>query len=179
MENEQTTAVLLHLLAASLGCPEATTAWKATKVLLRAVPHLCEHAVARAYVDQTLLIAVLETLVQGRNPEVHTELLNLLHEIYKKRAESTIQTLRSLPGVPPGATEELVSQLAKAASASDGKEKKTARITLKDFLKVCAGAKIDQWKRPPKIVSLPETLVLADPDPGGFRAAAVRVPAAL
>ena len=179
MENEQTTAVLLPLLSLSLGCPEATTAWKATKVLLRAVPHLCEHAGAQAYVDQTLLIAVLETLVHGRNPEVHTELLNLLHEIYKKRAESTIQTLRSLPGVPPGATEELVSQLAKAASASDGKEKKTARITLKDFLKVCAGAKIDQWKRPPKIVSLPETLVLADPDPGGFRAAAVRVPAAL
>lgn len=173
--NEQTTAVLLPLLSASLGCPDGTTAWKATKVLLRAVPHLSENAFWVENVDQ-LLMATLETLVHGRNPEVHTELLNLLHEIYKKRPESTIQTLRSLPGVPPGATEELASQLTKAANASDGKEKKTARITLKDFLKVCAGAKIEQWKRPPKIVSLPETLVLADPDPGGLRAAAVSIP---
>jgi hypothetical protein len=174
MGNEQTTAMLLPLLASSLGCPDGTTAWKATKVLLRAVPHLSDNPATQPYVDQTLLMATLETLVEGRNPEVHTELLNLVHEIYKKRAETTVQTLRSLPGVPPGATEELVKQLTKAANCSDGKEKKTARITLKDFLKVCAGAKIEQWKRPPKIVSLPETLVLADPDPGGLRAAAVR-----
>lgn len=174
MEDEQTAVRLLPLLSSSLSCPDGTTAWKATKVLLRAVPHLCGCAATQPYVDETLLMATLETLVQGKNPEVHTELLNLLHEIYKKRPEKTMHTMRSLPGVPAGATEELVQQLAKAAACSDGKEKKAARTTLKEFLKVCAGAKIEQWKRPPKIVSLPEKLVLADPDPGGFRASAVR-----
>ena len=34
------------------------------------------------------------------------------------------------------------------------------RLTLKQFLKVCAGAKIEAWKRPPSIISLPEQLVL-------------------
>ena len=34
------------------------------------------------------------------------------------------------------------------------------RLTLKEFLKVCAGAKIEAWKRPPSIISLPEQLVL-------------------
>ena len=51
-------------------------------------------------------------------------------------------------------------------------KKKHARTTLKDFLKVCAGAKIEIWKRPPTIVSLPEKLVLADADPHGLQEAA-------
>ena len=122
--------------SSSLSCPDGTTAWKATKVLLRAVPHLCSCAATQPYVDETMLMATLETLVKGVNPEVHTELLNLLHEVYKKRPEKTMQTMRSLPGVPAGATEELAQQLAKAAGCSDGKEKKAARTTLKEFLKV-------------------------------------------
>lgn len=38
---------------------------------------------------------------------------------------------------------------------------------LKRFLKEAAGAKIEQWIRPPTIISLPEQLVMHDPTDDG------------
>ena len=76
-----------------------------------------------------------------------------------------------------GVTAALTSLVERLTAIEQGRDhasqkKKHARTTLKDFLKVCAGAKIEIWKRPPTIVSLPEKLVLADADPHGLQEAA-------
>ena len=80
-------------------------------------------------------------------------------------------------GAVLGVTAALTSLVERLTAIEQGRDhasqkKKHARTTLKDFLKVCAGAKIEIWKRPPTIVSLPEKLVLADADPHGLQEAA-------
>ena len=96
--------------------------------------------------------------MQGLNPEHHAELLAMLHQLYLARHTPCIEALAELPGVSQDALAHLCEQLgtdkglvptSKYTSAGD--KRKVARNTLKDFLKVCAGAKIEPWKRPPSV----------------------------
>ena len=103
VEDPRTAPVLLPLLAGALGCPDGGAAWKAAKLLQRALPHLCAAPQTQQFVDETLVPSIVQTLVQGPDDGSANELLNLLYELYRQRTEPVLACLRSLPGVVDGA----------------------------------------------------------------------------
>ena len=70
-----------------------------------------------------------------------------------------MSTLGELPGVSQQALQQLHAQMSTGPRGPSGAakplhashDKKTSRLVLKEFLKVCAGAKIEAWKRPPSV----------------------------
>ena len=76
----RSTLHLPSLLAGALGCPDGGAAWKAAKLLQRALPHLCAAPQTQQFVDETLVPSIVQTLVQGPDDGSANELLNLLYD---------------------------------------------------------------------------------------------------
>jgi len=153
--SEAIAAPMLTLLTSCVRWPDEAAASASIRLLSKVVVHAAARQSFHSWLTDLLVPTLLTALLTGSNAEVHAEMISLLHSVYTLLVEGTRAVLATIPGVSMEAVASLEQQMAEA-----GTESKRQRQLLKAFLKQCAGAKIEAWKKAPSVLAIPEKMVI-------------------